>query len=434
LLKALPVTKYQRVYVPYPHITRRSIRLVPTLAILDRLLHLIIVTAIPAINSASINVEFPDNSAGGSAKNYEISIEPNSLDSIGAKLTSIGLGKKSKKVLVVSNPVIFRHYGDRLLKSLEAESFDVATLILPAGERYKTANSLQKIYDAALAHRLERSSLIIALGGGVIGDMAGYAAATWLRGIDLVQVPTTLLAMVDSSIGGKTGINHPHGKNLIGAFYQPKLVWIDPEVLRTLPAREFRAAMAEVIKYGVIWDAELFNLLLNSSRLDQIRYVKPDLLYTILDRCAKAKAEVVSKDEKEGNLRAILNYGHTIGHAIEMVTNYRTFNHGEAVALGMAAAGSIAVALGFWSESDRAQQMELIAKAHLPSSFPQTLRSNLDSEQLLTQIVLALSTDKKVESGKVRFIMPTKIGSATVTDLVTFDRVKDAVSKVLLQN
>lgn len=395
-------------------------------------------TAIPAINSAtnsaSINVEFPDNSAGGSAKNYEISIEPGSLDSIGAKLTSIGLGKKSKKVLVVSNPVIFRHYGDRLLQSLEAELFDVATLILPAGERYKTANSLQKIYDAALAHRLERSSLIVALGGGVIGDMAGYAAATWLRGIDLVQVPTTLLAMVDSSIGGKTGINHPHGKNLIGAFYQPKLVWIDPEVLRTLPAREFRAAMAEAIKYGVIWDAELFKLLLDSSRLDQIRYVKPDLLHTILYRCAKAKAEVVSKDEKEGNLRAILNYGHTIGHAIEMVTNYRIFNHGEAVALGMAAAGSIAVALGFWSESDQAQQMELIAKAYLPSSFPQTLRSNLDSEQLLTQIVLALSTDKKVESGKVRFIMPTKIGSATVTDLVTFDRVKDAVSKVLLQN
>lgn len=383
-------------------------------------------------NSASITVDFSSNldSAASAQRNYEIAIAPGSLDHLGKKLIDIGLGKKSKKVLIVSNPVIFRHYGDRVQTSLTAAGFELANLILPAGERYKNALSLQKIYDTALAHRLERASLIIALGGGVVGDMAGYAAATWLRGIDLVQVPTTLLAMVDSAIGGKTGINHPQGKNLIGAFHQPKLVWVDPEVLQTLPGREFRAAMAEVIKYGVIWDVELFQQLSASSRLDQIRYIKPDLLHTILSRCAQAKAEIVAKDEKEGNLRAILNYGHTVGHAIEMVTNYRIYNHGEAVGLGMVAAGAIAVDLGFWSESEQTQQMALIRKANLPLELAPELRS----PQVQAGIVAALSSDKKVSGGKVRFVMPKSLGSATVTDLVTSDIVSNVVSKVLLQN
>jgi 3-dehydroquinate synthase len=294
---------------------------------------------------------------------------------------------------------------------------------LPAGERFKTANSLQKIYDAALAHRLERSSMIVALGGGVIGDMSGYAAATWLRGIDLVQVPTTLLAMVDSAIGGKTGINHPQGKNLIGAFYQPRLVWVDPEVLKTLPAREFRSAMAEVIKYGVIWDRELFDLLAQCDRLDQLRYISSDLLQTILYRCAKAKAEVVSKDEKEGNLRAILNYGHTVGHAIESVTNYRLYNHGEAVGLGMVIAGAIAVDLGLWTEADQAQQVAIITKTRLPQTLPADINLEL--------IIESLSTDKKVEAGQVRFILPTAIGSVTLSDRVTSDLVNQNLRKIM---
>ncbi|MFN5136770.1 MAG: 3-dehydroquinate synthase family protein, partial [Pseudanabaena sp.] len=257
-------------------------------------------------HSATVTVAL--NSDSQPNRSYDIAIASHSLKNLGDKLVEIGLGKKSKKILIVSNPVIYKHYGEIVQTSLSNAGFDVAHLILSAGERFKTANSLQKIYDAALAHRLERSSMIVALGGGVIGDMSGYAAATWLRGIDLVQVPTTLLAMVDSAIGGKTGVNHPQGKNLIGAFYQPRLVWVDPEVLKTLPAREFRSAMAEVIKYGVIWDRELFDLLSQCDRLDQLRYISSDLLQTILYRCAKAKAEVVSKDEKEGNLRAILNY------------------------------------------------------------------------------------------------------------------------------
>ncbi len=363
------------------------------------------------------------NGEANENRSYDIEIASHSLKKLGEKLVEIGLGKKSKKVLIVSNPVIYKHYGEIVQTSLSKSGFDVAHLILPAGERFKTANSLQKIYDAALNHRLERSSAIIALGGGVIGDMSGYAAATWLRGIDLVQVPTSLLAMVDSAIGGKTGINHPQGKNLIGAFYQPRLVWVDPEVLRTLPAREFRSAMAEVIKYGIIWDRELFDLLAQCDRLDQLRYVSVDILQTILYRCAKAKADVVSKDEKEGNLRAILNYGHTVGHAIESVTNYRLFNHGEAVGLGMVIAGAIAVDLELWSAEDQAQQVALIAKTRLL----QTLPADIDVDA----IVAAMSSDKKVEAGQVRFILPTAIGSVTLSDRVTSDIVKQNLRKIL---
>jgi 3-dehydroquinate synthase len=372
-------------------------------------------------NSALVTVALNNESQPN--RSYDIAIAPHSLKDLGEQLSAIGLGKKSKKALIVSNPVIYKHYGEIVVNSLASAGFDVAHLILPAGERFKTALSLQKIYDAALDHRLERSSAIIALGGGVIGDMSGYAAATWLRGIELVQVPTTLLAMVDSAIGGKTGINHPQGKNLIGAFYQPRLVWIDPEVLKTLPAREFRSAMAEVIKYGVIWDRELFDLLAKCDRLDQLRYVSNELLQTILYRCAKAKAEVVSKDEKEGNLRAILNYGHTVGHAIESVTNYRFYNHGEAVGLGMVIAGAIAVDLNLWSAEEQAQQIALIAKTRLP----QTLPADID----LDAIVAAMSTDKKVEAGKVRFILPTAIGAVTLSDRVTGDLVKQNLRKIL---
>ncbi len=361
---------------------------------------------------------------GNESRSYNIEIASQSLKNLGEKLLEIGLGKKSKKMLIVSNPIIYKHYGEIVQTSLSNAGFDVAHLILPAGERFKTANSLQKIYDAALDHRLERSSAIIALGGGVVGDMSGYAAATWLRGIDLVQVPTTLLAMVDSAIGGKTGINHPQGKNLIGAFYQPCLVWVDPEVLTTLPAREFRSAMAEVIKYGIIWDRELFDLLAKCARLDQLRYISAELLQTILYRCAKAKAEVVSKDEREGNLRAILNYGHTVGHAIESVTNYRLYNHGEAVGLGMVIAGAIAVDLGLWSAEAHAQQLDLITKTRLP----QTLPADIDIDAIVT----SMSTDKKVEAGKVRFILPTAIGSVILSDRVTSDIVKQNLRKILV--
>ncbi|BAY98137.1 3-dehydroquinate synthase [Tolypothrix tenuis PCC 7101] len=356
-----------------------------------------------------INVNLPEQS-------YEIAIAPGSLDQLGEKMTGLQLGKK---VLVVSNPTIFKHYGERAINSLKTAGFEVASCILPAGERFKNLNSIQKIYDAALENRLERSATIVALGGGVIGDMAGFAAATWLRGISVVQVPTTLLAMVDSAIGGKTGVNHPQGKNLIGAFHQPRLVLIDPEVLKTLPVREFRAGMAEVIKYGVIWDAELFAQMEASKHLNQLRYIKPELIETILIRSCQAKADVVSKDEKEAGLRAILNYGHTIGHAVESLTGYRLVNHGEAVGIGMVAAGQIAVELGMWQKEETERQNALIQKAGLPTQLP----SGVD----IAAIIDALQLDKKVKAGKVRFVLPTQMGVVTVTDEVPADTIRQVL-------
>ncbi len=359
-----------------------------------------------------INVNLPQQS-------YEIAIAPGSLEQLGQQMTSLNPGKK---VLVVSNPTIFKHYGERAINSLTSAGFEVVSYCLPAGERYKTLNSIQKLYDIALENRLERSSTMVALGGGVIGDMTGFAAATWLRGINVVQVPTTLLAMVDSAIGGKTGVNHPHGKNLIGAFHQPRKVLIDPEVLKTLPMREFRAGMAEVIKYGIIWDAELFAQLEASKNLNQLRYVKPELIDTILMRSCQAKADVVSKDEKEGGLRAILNYGHTIGHAVESLTGYRLVNHGEAVAIGMVAAGQIAVALGLWQQEDTERQNALIQKAGLPTRLP----DGIDIEE----IIAALQLDKKVKAGKVRFILPTQIGVVKITDNVPSETIRQVLQGI----
>ncbi|MFN6568147.1 3-dehydroquinate synthase [Dendronalium sp. ChiSLP03b] len=353
-----------------------------------------------------INVNLPQQS-------YEIAIAPSSLEQLGQYMTDLQLGKK---VLVVSNPTIFKHYGEKAIASLKSAGFEVASCSLPAGERYKNLNSIQKLYDIALENRLERSSTMVALGGGVIGDMTGFAAATWLRGINVVQVPTTLLAMVDSSIGGKTGVNHPHGKNLIGAFHQPRSVLIDPEVLKTLPMREFRAGMAEVIKYGVIWDAELFSQMEASKNLNQLRYIKPEFISTILTRSCQAKADVVGKDEKEAGLRAILNYGHTIGHAVESLTGYRLVNHGEAVAIGMVAAGQIAVDLGLWQQEDTERQNALIQKAGLPTKLP----DGVDIEA----IIEALQLDKKVKAGKVRFILPTQIGVVTIKDDVPSETIR----------
>ena len=359
--------------------------------------------------SSVIHVNLPQQS-------YEIAIAPKSLDQLGEHMTSLKLGKK---VLLVSNPTIFKHFGERAIASLKVAGFEVAELTLPAGERYKTLNSVQKIYDTALENRLERSSTLVALGGGVIGDMTGFAAATWLRGINFVQVPTTLLAMVDAAVGGKTGVNHPQGKNLIGAFHQPRGVLIDPEVLKTLPVREFRAGMAEVIKYGVIWDAELFAQMEQCDRLDQLRYLDSGMIYSILTRSCQAKADVVSKDEKEAGLRAILNYGHTIGHAVESLTGYRLVNHGEAVAIGMVAAGQIAVELGMWQKEDTERQDALIQKAGLPTKLPESVD--------IEAIIEALQLDKKVEAGKVKFVLPTQIGVATVTDLVPSDTIRQVL-------
>ena len=345
-------------------------------------------------------------------RSYDIAIAAGGLDELGT--WADGINRQSpqlgKKMLVVSNPDIFEHYGQRTLTSLHQAGFQAETCILPEGEPHKTLGSIQHIYDQCLKHRMERSSTLIALGGGVIGDMTGFAAATWLRGIQFVQVPTSLLAMVDASVGGKTGVNHPQGKNLIGAFHQPRLVVIDPDVLQTLPDREFRAGMAEVIKYGVIWDRELFERLETPAHLSRLADLDTDLLQTILQRSCQAKADVVSQDEKEAGIRAILNYGHTIGHAIESLTGYSRVIHGEAVAIGMVAAGQIAVDLGMWTQAEANRQDALLQKTRLPTRIP----ADLD----IHTIVDTLQTDKKVKGGKVRFVLPTCIGAVTITDNV----------------
>jgi len=328
----------------------------------------------------------------------------------------------SGKALVVSHPGIAKHFAERLLQGLHQAGFAAHLCLLPAGERYKTLRSVAKIYDAALAFGLERSSTLVALGGGVIGDMVGFAAATWLRGIPFVQVPTSLLGMVDAAIGGKTGVNHPQGKNLIGAFYQPRLVWIDPTLLQTLPQREFTSALAEVIKYGVIQAADLFEFLEDRPQLSRHTDFTPADLHYLLRRCAECKAWVVQQDEREGGLRAILNYGHTLGHALETVTGYRRYLHGEAVAIGMVAAGEIARRLGWWSAAEAERQRHLIEKAGLPSRWP----AGIPWETVLQ----AMQADKKVKQGRIRFVLPRRIGQAELTDQVELAEVQAALASI----
>ena len=338
------------------------------------------------------------------ANPYPVVIGAGGLHRLGEQIRELGF-KSSTKVLVVTNPVVDQHYGATALASLQDAGFSASTLVIEAGEDQKTPATVALIHNAAFAHKLERGSLIVALGGGVVGDMAGFAAATWLRGIAVVQVPTTLLAMVDAAIGGKTGVNHPGGKNLIGAFHQPRLVLVDPATLVSLPEREFRAGMAEVIKYGVIGDPELFAALEAAGDLSNMTAVGPDLLQTLLERSAAAKAAVVAADEREGGLRAILNYGHTLGHVVETLSGYGTYLHGEAVGLGMLAAGEIALAMGLWSAGDQARQRAVIAAAGLPLEWP----------MLDTAAVLAcLQGDKKVRDGQVRFVLPTAIGAVEI--------------------
>jgi 3-dehydroquinate synthase len=354
-----------------------------------------------------------------SANPYPIVIGAGSLAQLGEQIRAQGI-RAGTKVLMVTNAVVQAHYGATALASLQSAGLEASSLVIEAGEEQKTPATVSLIHDAALAHRLERGSLIVALGGGVVGDMAGFAAATWLRGIAVVQVPTTLLAMVDAAIGGKTGVNHPGGKNLIGAFHQPRLVLIDPTVLTTLPEREFRAGMAEVIKYGVIGDPELFAELEMAARRDpqaglaSLAAVGPELLELLLERSAAAKARVVAADEHEAGLRAILNYGHTLGHVVETLSGYGTWLHGEAVAIGMVAAGELSLAMGLWADEDQARQKRLIQAAGLPLRFPPLQREAL---------VQCLQGDKKVKAGQIRFVLPSAIGAVAIHDDVTLESI-----------
>ena len=369
-------------------------------------------TSAPAPLLQTIAVELETNP-------YPVVIGAAGLEQLGELLLQRGI-KAGTKVLVVTNPVVQQHYGARCLESLRLAGLQAELLVIEAGEEQKTTATVALIHDAAFAQRLERGSLMVALGGGVVGDMTGFAAATWLRGIGVVQVPTTLLAMVDAAIGGKTGVNHAGGKNLIGAFHQPRLVLIDPDTLQTLPEREFRAGMAEVIKYGVIGDPALFEALEAAGDLRNLRAVGPQLLQTLLERSAAAKARVVAADEREGGLRAILNYGHTLGHVVEALCGYGTYLHGEAVAIGMVAAGELALELGLWSAEEQRRQRDVIAAAGLPLTWP-------DLEP--TAVLECLQGDKKVRDGCVRFVLPTALGQVEIRSDVIGDQVLAALER-----
>jgi 3-dehydroquinate synthase len=311
------------------------------------------------------------------------------------------------RTALISNPTVYGLYGGTMLRSLEENGLDVSAVIIPDGEGYKDLLWAYYIYGELLKRKLDRASAIIALGGGVIGDIAGFVAATYMRGISFVQVPTTLLAQVDSSVGGKTGVNHPMGKNMIGAFYQPRLVWTDVNTLRTLPKREFLAGMSEVIKYGVIWDEGLFRYL--EDNRTKILGLEKDALTHIIKRSCEIKAEVVSKDEREGGLRAVLNYGHTIGHAIETATGYTTYIHGEAVAMGMHCAARLASSLGMMDKAAVERIRSLIVSYDLPAEVP----SDLEPEELF----LAMQLDKKAVAGKMKFVLSEKIGSVKILNV-----------------
>ncbi len=345
---------------------------------------------------------------------YEVVIGGSGLLGISQELSKAGY-TKGIKILIVSNEDVAKHYGESLVKCLEEAGYKTTLLIIKAGENHKNPKTIGLIHDAAYKAKLERGSLMIALGGGVVGDMTGFAASTWLRGIAVVQVPTTLLAMVDAAIGGKTGVNHFGGKNLIGAFHQPKLVLIDPKTLLTLPDREFRAGMSEVIKYGVIGDKTLFNLLEETPCISKISEISNNLLEQILEKSVSAKAKVVELDESESGLRAILNYGHTFGHVIEKLCGYGNWLHGEAVSMGMVAVGQLALELGSWGKESQIRQRNLISKTSLPTKWPE-----LDSES----VIKALEGDKKVINEAIRFIIPTEIGHVEIRDDITKKKIR----------
>jgi 3-dehydroquinate synthase len=341
-----------------------------------------------------------------------ILIGEGAVDRLAPVLDAHGVGRRR---FVVSSPVVWRFHGERLQRALECGE----PILLPDGERYKNLQSVSRVYEALIRAGADRGSAIVAVGGGVVGDTAGFAAATFLRGIALVHVPTTLLAQVDSSIGGKVGVNHALGKNLIGAFHQPRVVVIDPLVLATLPRREFRSGLYEVVKYGMIASRGLFDRVAHDTRPIFAR--QPDVLVRAIVESCRIKADVVNKDEREGGLRRILNYGHTVGHALEAVTRYRRFRHGEAIAYGMLAAADLAVVRGALADRERQALVRLITQlGPLPPI----------GDLSIPEVMDAITRDKKVVNGRLHFVIAIEIGAATTIDDVSEDEIRGVLRRL----
>lgn len=315
-------------------------------------------------------------------------------------------------VVIVTNPTVAGHHLDTLLSRVDANQLNVVTI--PDGEGYKTLETVENILNECFEHKLDRKSLLIAFGGGVIGDMTGFTASLYQRGIDFIQIPTTLLSQVDASVGGKTGVNNKYGKNLIGAFYQPKAVYIDPDFLKTLPPREFAAGVAEVVKMAVMFDKEFFNY------LQQADLTKVETIKEMIRRSVELKAWVVNQDEKEAGIRAVLNYGHTFGHVVENETNYTTYLHGEAVAIGMVMANALAVELGLFSQDEANEVKALLERSILPTTY--TIK---DVDDFYDHFFL----DKKSAKGSIKFILPQGMGGYKMVSGIDDHVVKKVLQK-----
>jgi 3-dehydroquinate synthase len=345
-------------------------------------------------------------------RSYAIHIGQGVLDGVGEVLAQLPV---TKRALVVTQPAIAAAYGERVLQSLRSQGFAAETAEVLDAEEAKSLGWLERIYDRAIELRLDRRSLIVALGGGVVGDLAGFAAATYMRGVPFVQIPTTLLAQVDSSFGGKTAINHPRGKNLIGAFYQPRAVLIDVDTLQTLSERELRSGLAEVVKYGVIAKPDLFELLEGCATAGLLQDAA--LLTQVIRDCCQIKADVVAVDEHEAGVRAILNFGHTFGHAIEAAGGFSTYTHGEAVAIGMVWATDLSLRMGLCDLALLDRVKRLLQSLGLPIALKARIEGIRDT----------LLLDKKAVAGRLRFILAEGLGQVSIRDDVPSQLVEEII-------
>jgi 3-dehydroquinate synthase len=351
-------------------------------------------------------------------RSYDIKIGPGLIHKLGTECARLKLGKRCA---IITDTNVGRQYAKPAYNALVQAGFEPSLVIVPAGETAKSLKSVHSCYDRLASHRLERKSFIVALGGGVVGDLAGFVAATYLRGIPFVQVPTTLLAHVDSSVGGKTGVNLKAGKNLVGAFHQPRLVLCDLEALATLPAREFRAGLAEIIKYGIIYDAALFTRL--ERDLPKLLRRESKTLGEVIARCCEIKADVVGQDETESGLRAILNFGHTIGHGLEAISSYGKYLHGEAISIGQVAAAKLSAALTGLPATDATRIATLFQRAGLPTEVKLSTRQR-------PKLLAAMKLDKKVSNGEIKFVLARRIGQVVWGERVPMSEIE----KVLTAN
>ena len=342
-------------------------------------------------------------------RSYDILLGSGLLGKLGECLSRI---VKPSRIVLITHPSLFKIYGDKVLSGFKDQGWAVDLIEIEEGETSKTLGQAEKIFDRLLDLKCDRKSVLIALGGGVIGDLVGFVAATFQRGVPFVQVPTTLLSQVDSSVGGKTAVNHPKGKNMIGAFYQPCLVLADLDTLQTLPQKEFRAGLAEIIKYGVISDSSLFEYL--EKNVEKILQLDKKCLEYIIKTSCSIKAEVVEKDELENHYRMILNFGHTLGHAIEALTHYSKFIHGEAVAIGMVYAAKLSQKLGKCQEGIPRRLDRLVRKFGLPADLP-----DLQAKA----IIESLYHDKKTMNHKIKFILVKEIGIVEIVDDIPEEKI-----------